>query len=225
MKLEMLDNPGWHALSSYHRHLAVRGKIAARYQPGILSGGGMPENSTAGLDDLRTLVEIDETITVLGPLPGELVGWQVLHKGWPPQMVCENLKPKSHVDAVDLSEADVPEMLDLVALAQPGPFQPRTIETGNYLGLRRDGKLVAMAGERLHLTSFCEISAVCTHPNYRGRGYASALTTMVAEGILSRGEVPFLHIAATNDVARKLYSKLGFRLRKELQLYMLQRVS
>jgi predicted GNAT family acetyltransferase len=171
------------------------------------------------------LVEINETITVLGSLPQELMGWQVLHMGLPPQMVCENLKPRSHVDAVNLTETDVPEMLDLVALAEPGPFLARTIETGNYLGLRRDGKLVAMAGERLHLPGFCEISAVCTHPAYRGRGYASALTTMVAQAILDRGELPFLHTAATNDVARKLYMKLGFRLRKEINLAILKRLA
>jgi predicted GNAT family acetyltransferase len=95
---------------------------------------------------------------------------------------------------------------------------------GQYLGIRQDGLLVAMAGERLHMTGFCEISAVCTHPDYRGRGYAGALTTMVAEIIIKRGELPFLHVAPTNDVARRLYKKLGFRLRKENQLSILKKL-
>ena len=115
-------------------------------------------------------------------------------------------------------------MLDLVALAQPGPFLPRTIEMGNYYGIRQDGKLVAMAGERLHLTGFCEISAVCTHPNFRGRGYAAALTTQVAQGISERGELPFLHVAPDNHPAMRLYQKLGFQLRIEIELCGLQRV-
>ena len=115
-------------------------------------------------------------------------------------------------------------MLDLIALAQPGPFLPRTIELGNYFGLRQDGKLVAMAGERLHLTGYCEISAVCTHPDYRSRGYAAALTTMVAEGIMARQELSFLHLSPTNHVAMKIYKKLGFCLRKEIQLSVLQRL-
>lgn len=116
-------------------------------------------------------------------------------------------------------------MLNLIAIAQPGPFLPRTIEMGQYWGLRQDGQLVAMAGERLHLTGFCEISAACTHPDYRGRGYGSRLTTKVAETIIARGEIPFLHVAPTNEVARKIYEKLGFRLRKEIQLNLVKRTA
>jgi predicted GNAT family acetyltransferase len=140
-------------------------------------------------------------------------------------MICEKLKPTTHIDAVNLTVDDVPDILDLVDLTQPGPFQPRTIEMGQYLGLRQDGHLVAMAGERFHLTGFCEISGVCTHPDYRGRGYGSALTTLVAEGILERQETPFLHLAPSNDIARKLYTKLGFRPRKEIQRVGLKRLA
>ena len=124
-------------------------------------------------------------------------------------MICESLKPAAKIETIQLSERNVPEMLALVALAQPGPFQPRTIEMGNYYGVCQDGKLVAMAGERMHLTGFCEISAVCTHPDYRGRGYAGALITRVAQGIFERGELPFLHLAADNHTAKRLYQKLG----------------
>lgn len=140
-------------------------------------------------------------------------------------MVCEALVPVARVDAVNLTDDDVPEMLKLIALAQLGPFLARTIEMGRYIGMWQDNKLVAMAGERLHMTGFCEISAVCTHPDYRGRGYGGALTTLVAEGIIARGEVPFLHLVATNDVARGLYTKLGFRLRVENQLAYLKRLA
>jgi predicted GNAT family acetyltransferase len=142
-----------------------------------------------------------------------------------PQMVCDDLKPAHPVDAIDLTSDHVPDMLDLVALTQPGPFLPRTIEMGQYLGLYQEGQLVAMAGERMHMTGFCEISAVCTHPQHRGRGYGGGLTTMVAEKIFERGEIPFLHLKPTNEVAMRLYQKLGFRLRKKLKTALLKRVA
>jgi ribosomal protein S18 acetylase RimI-like enzyme len=225
MDLNLLDNPGWYALNSHHRHLAIWGKIAARYQPGTLVAAAMFVYNLSGFSDLRDLVEMGESIGVLGALPEDLPGWEVLETGLIPQMICTELKPTSHVDAIHLTTDDVPEMLDLIALSQPGPFLPRTIEMGQYLGLRQNGQLVAMAGERLHLTGFCEISAVCTHPDYRGRGYAGALTSMVAEIIIERQEVPFLHVAPTNDVAMRLYKKLGFRLRKEIQLARLHKLA
>jgi len=224
MSVDSLDNPAWYALNSHHRHLAVWGEFAVRYQPGILSGAAMPEYTDSGFNDLRSLVEIGETIGILGSSLEDIAGWQVLQNGQIPQMICEDLKPAAHVKAIKLKAEDVPDMLDLIALTQPGPFLTRTIEMGNYLGLRQDDQLVAMAGDRLHLTGFCEISAVCTHPDYRGRGFAGALTTMVAEAIFARQEVPYLHLSSTNQVAMKLYKKLGFRLRTEIQLTMLQRL-
>jgi ribosomal protein S18 acetylase RimI-like enzyme len=225
MDITILDNPIWYSLNSYHRHLAIWGDIAARYQPDIAFGGGMSENTALGFDDLRSLVEIDDEITVLMTLPDDLPGWEVLRTIQLPQMICDDLKPRPHVETIYLTHDDVPDMLDLVALTQPGPFLPRTIELGQYLGLRRDGQLVAMAGERMHLMGFCEISAVCTHPDYRGRGYGGALTTMVAEVILKRQEVPFLHLSPTNDVAMKLYKKLGFRQRREINVARLKRLA
>ncbi|MFC1996100.1 GNAT family N-acetyltransferase [Chloroflexota bacterium] len=225
MDLTLLDNPGWHAMKDHHRHMTIWGELAARYQPDILMGVAMSEYNTPGFDDLRNLVDINETVGILGGLmPGGTTGWEVVHYGKIPQMVCENLKSTKSIAADRLSVADVPEMLDLVALAQPGPFLPRTIEMGAYYGVRMDGMLVGMAGERLHLNGFCEISAVCTHPDYRGRGFASALTAMVANGILERHETPFLSHAPSNHVARKLYQKLGFVLNQEINLLFIKRV-
>ena len=113
-------------------------------------------------------------------------------------------------EAVALTETDVPEILDLVERAQPGPFRKRTIELGRYLGIRRDGRLVAMAGERFRLPGWTEVSAVCTDPDFRGAGLGARLTLAVAAGILERGELPFLHAAADNDAAIRLYERLGF---------------
>ena len=198
--------------------------MAARYQPGTFQVAAMPDNTISGFNDLVNLADWDEPLFIVGTLPKNLKGWQVLRSATAPQMICEELKPAAKVETIKLSERDVPEMLELVALAQPGPFLPRTIEMGDYYGVRQDGKLVAMAGERLHLTGFCEISAVCTHPDYRGRGYAGALTNRVAQGIFDRGELPFLHLAPDNHAAMRLYQKLGFRLRKEIELFGIQRV-
>jgi hypothetical protein len=160
MNGKLLDNPAWYALNSHHRHLEIWGNIAARYQPGTLIAGAMPDNDIFGFDDLGNLVEIGEAIFVIGILPETLPGWEVILSGRYPQMICKDLNPTPHVDASYLTKDDMPDMLDLVALTQPGPFSPRTIELGHYLGLHQDGQLVAMAGERLHLTGFCEISAV-----------------------------------------------------------------
>ena len=226
MNLNLLDNPIWHALNSHHRHLAIRGDISVRYQSDVAKAAAMPEISTAGFEDLASMVGIDDIIALIGePLPENLAGWQVLQDSRVSQMFCEHLKTSAQVNAVQLTGDNVPEMLDLVALAEPGPLLPRTIEMGLYLGLRQDHHLVAMAGQRLHLAGFCEISLVCTHPDYRGRGYASALTTMLAESILERQETPFLHVQSTNHVAIQLYRKLGFRQRKEILLPVLKRLA
>ena len=225
MDLSPLNNPVWHALNSHHHHLAIQGEFAARYQPGIFAATAMPEYSSAGFDDLRSLVEVNEIIGLMGLLPEDISGWEVLHIDHVRQLIYEGLKPATRVNTVVLTKSDVPEMLDLVNVAQPGPFTSRTIEMGQYLGVRQDGHLVAMAGERFHMTGFCEVSAVCTHPDYRGRGYGGALTTMVSEAILERQETPFLHVTPGNDGALSLYMKLGFRIRTEVQVSILKKLA
>ena len=225
MNLSPLDNPVWHALNSYHDHLAIREEGAVRYPPDIFSAAATLENSSLEFTNLRGLVETNEIVGVLGLLPEDLAGWEIVHADQPRQLIHENLKSVEEVDAVMLTAEDLPEIFDLVNLAQLGPLSPRALELGQYLGLRQDGHLVAMAGQRLHLPGFCEVSTVCTHPDYRGRGYAGALTTMVAETILARQETPFLHVAPGNDRALRLYLKLGFRIRTEIQLSMLKRLA
>ena len=225
MSLSLLDNPAWHALNSHHQHLAIKRKSASRYQPGIFPAAGMPENKPTEFGELRSLVDVDEIIGVAGVIPKIMEGWEVTFSGPFSQMICDELKYKPQIDTVSLTVKDVPEILDLVELTQPGLFYPRTIETGQYIGIRKNSQLVAMAGERFHLPGFCEISTVCTHPEYRGRGYASALTAIVAKNIYKRQEIPFLHVLPTNEVAMNVYKKLGFQLRKELVFTMLKRVA
>jgi predicted GNAT family acetyltransferase len=135
------------------------------------------------------------------------------------QLVDVSLRKEPDPAALRLGPQDVPEMLDLVARTQPGPFLPRTIELGSYLGFRHNGTLVAMAGERLHPQGWTEISAVCTDPAYRGRGLAGALVSAVGAGIAERGDRVLLHALATNLTAIGLYLSLGFRLRRLTEFY------
>jgi ribosomal protein S18 acetylase RimI-like enzyme len=146
---------------------------------------------------------------------GEIpAGWDVTFSLDGVQLVDDG-RPAAAPDpeAVRLGSADVPEMLDLVERTSPGPLLPRTIELGTYLGIRRGGALIAMAGERLHPPGWTEISGVCTDPDFRGEGLATRLTLAVAHGIRTRGETPFLHAQAGNTAAVRLYESLGFRLR------------
>jgi predicted GNAT family acetyltransferase len=132
------------------------------------------------------------------------------------QLVAQDLDATGDPEAVALGLADVPEMLELTGRTKPGPFVPRTVELGGYLGIRRAGRLVAMAGERMRPPGFAEISAVCTDEAWRGHGYAARLTRAVAAGIAARGETPFLHAAADNDNAIRLYKSLGFVHRRDV---------
>ena len=147
-------------------------------------------------------------------------GWVVDHRGEGHQMVgpIEVGDGAAGLGARRLGPEDLGEMMALVALTEPGPFEERTVELGRYLGVFDDRALVAMAGERMHLPGHTEISAVCTHPSARGRGLAAALVREVAAGIAGRDEVPFLHVAASNHGARSLYERLGFRHRRPVSI-------
>jgi predicted GNAT family acetyltransferase len=111
---------------------------------------------------------------------------------------------------IQLETRDVPEMLELIRLTEPGPFKERANELGKFYGVRQDGKLVAMAGERIRLTGFTEISAVCTHPDFQRRGLARGLMHRISREILARDEIPFLHVFAGNSNAICAYETLGF---------------
>jgi hypothetical protein len=139
-------------------------------------------------------------------------------------MVAEAVTPgAADVDIVPLSDADAPEMLALATLTRPGPFFERTHQLGDFIGVKLDGRLAAMAGERLRLPGMAEVSGVCVHPDFRGRGYARDLTRLAASRILARGETPFLHCFESNAPAIALYEALGFKLRRTIVLSVLAR--
>lgn len=141
------------------------------------------------------------------------------------QMIARvTFQPEDEAVIINLTNADAPEMQALAALTKPGPFLPRTHELGQFIGIRENGALVAMAGERMKLPGFTEVSAVCTHPDFRGRGMAGRLTRIVAARICARGETPFLHAFGGNANAIRLYESLGFELRSKMFITVLRRI-
>lgn len=198
----------WAALSGPQACFAEASGDAARYQPDISPFGAMADPADpAGWRDLATLTD-DVLLTGPSLTPGR--GWEVAVSLPGVQMIGQSMTGVEDPEAVALTETDVPEILDLVERAKPGPFRKRTITLGRYLGIRVDGRLVAMAGERFRLPGWTEISAVATDPDFQGRGLGARLTLAVAARILGRGELPFLHAAADNDRALRLYERLGF---------------
>ena len=141
-------------------------------------------------------------------------------------MVCQARvdTPDRGLDLCTLSKGDIPEMLALTALTHPGPFRSQTYTLGTFLGIRVDGRLAAMAGQRMHIPGYREISAVCTHPDFQGRGYARMLVSRLVTETFERGLVPFLHVEAPKQRAQALYRDLGFVERARLPLLVIERM-
>jgi len=221
--LLLLDNPIWHALSTEQSALAQGNRLAKRFPVDVAPFGSLIDQSAAAYDALEEILPGAVTALALDTAPVLPRNWEMVQSGEMYQMICE--APAYADDQPifrELTKADVPEMLALTKLTEPGPFLPRTIELGAYLGIHDSGSLVAMAGERLHLTGFTEISAVCTHPQYRGRGYGNALLSALITRIMRRGETPFLHVRTENVTAVGLYEKLGFKVRAQLHLAVIK---
>ncbi|MGW7384884.1 GNAT family N-acetyltransferase [Streptomyces sp. NPDC054794] len=211
----VLDNPARASLTGPHAHFAERRGRVLRYPVDVSPWLALPDEPDAGdWADLAALAGPGAEVPLpgfCGPVPDD---WEITFRVEGVQLVGDGVAGAPEPEAVRLGPADVPEMLDLVERTRPGPFEPRTIELGTYLGIRRDGALIAMAGERLHPPGWTEISAVCTDPAVRGEGLATRLILAVAHGIRERGESPFLHTGAGNANAIRLYESLGFRLRR-----------
>lgn len=224
--ISALDNPIWNALSSRQSHLGLRRGDAARYRPGVSILAGLATPSREALRDLAALCQPGELLAVFGLEEIEDVGpdWQVQDAMPIAQLVCgAELSPPA-IESLPLGPADVDDMLGLVELTQPGPFGPNTIQMGRYVGVREQGRLIAMAGERLAPPGHTEVSGVCTHPDRTGRGLGEALVREVGSAIQARGETAFLHVLAGNTRAIALYARLGFRLRRTRNLTPIVRV-
>ncbi len=219
-----LDNPAYAALSGAHAQFAqVRGRVR-RYTADVAPFLALPSSPSAqDWRDAASLVA-PGTYAAVEYSDAELpAGWKAVRAFDLVQMVGERVTGVACPEAIPLGAADVPEMLALVAQTEPGPFLSRTVELGDYLGIRRDGALVAMAGERLRLDGWTEISAVCTRADRRGQGLASQLVGALIAGIERRSDRAFLHVLATNTTAIRLYQELGFRVRQTATLTVVTR--
>ena len=217
--VDLLDNPFWHSLTTRHRQFAVIGERAAFYLPQVSMFAGVAENTEEAYTELAEMIEpgrpiLIGSVRVLDDHPD----WMVVQITEAQQMIrnapIEPTHARTDIRFEHLTPEDVPQMMKLIELTEPGPFFSRTIEMGGYIGIKVGGRLVAMGGERAKPEGYTEISAICTHPEHRGKGYAKAITVALTNEILERGETPFLHVKSTNIPAMKLYVKLGFNKRK-----------
>ncbi|MER7245049.1 GNAT family N-acetyltransferase [Kribbella sp. NPDC000426] len=220
-----LQNPVYAALTGPHSHLAeVRGN-ARRYPSAVAPFLALPDEPTEqDWADAAVLLGPGTTGALMRPdfpIPASL---KLDRQFDLVQFVAPDGLAEPDDEAILLGPDDVPEMLALVALTDPGPFRTRTIELGTYLGIRRDGDLVAMAGTRFALPEYTEISAVCTHPSYQGQGLARRLIAAVAAHITTTGRTPFLHTGGTNTNAIRLYNSLGFTLSNKMKVTLVQAV-
>jgi ribosomal protein S18 acetylase RimI-like enzyme len=225
----LLDNPIWNSLSTQYAHLALGSARARRFPHAIGPLAGMTDASPESYEDLRALAGPGGILGLfLEQPPAPPATWTIVRDGGLYQMISRapgaDAPQSSAPDALirQLTAADQPEMFALARLTEPGPFNERTHELGTFFGIRHEDRLVAMAGERLRLPGFVEVSAVCTHPDARGRGYGAALTAKVAEHIRQTGNTPILHLLATNESALRVYERIGFTLRRSLELAVIR---
>ncbi|HTI94037.1 MAG TPA: GNAT family N-acetyltransferase [Puia sp.] len=240
----LLDNPVWSALCSGNQNLAIGEKSVKYFPVDVAPFAGLEKNDIRYLHTLHQITPgNDGTFGIVTTSEIDVPKlWTVLHIVPVLQMVWEKLNGRvvdsaasRVVDSAasrvgesaaiaDLSDEHVPQMLALTQLTNPGPFRQRTIELGYYQGIFDGKNLVAMAGQRMHPVPYAEISGVCTHPEYVGRGYAAQLILSQIDRICATGEIPFLHVASTNERAIKLYESLGFLSRRSLYVYFMQKL-
>jgi GNAT superfamily N-acetyltransferase len=210
---DLLDNIFWNTLSGPHACFATGTDRARRYARGFSPIVGFPDKLAPDFAALRPFCEPGEHFYCdawSGPAPK---GWRIEFEGTMFRMVWDGPMPEQDPapDALPLEPRHADQALALATLTKPGPFGPRTIELGDYFGYFEGDRLAAMAGERMAAAGLREISGVCTHPDFQGRGLAGKLMVNLIRRLLLRGETPFLHVMSTNTVAHEMYLRMGFR--------------
>lgn len=223
----VLDNPAFNGLATGNQHLA-NGTDNIKYFSGDVSPFiGLKELLPDSFQQLYELFPDDRTIVYATPVETEIPDiWKVLNaiKGW--QMVYNGeIKEVNTSDLIKLGDEHIAQMIALTKLTNPGPFNTRTIDFGHYYGIFDGDRLVAMAGQRMNPLPYAEISAVCTHPDYAGRGYAKRLVQLQINRIKEEGNIPILHVAGSNDRAVEVYKNLGFEVRSDMYFYILKKNS
>ena len=222
----MLINPVYNALLTRDAGLGFGTDTVRSFDEEVSPFVGFGEENQKGFEELADLLPVSRKIIYAKPsriveprhwkISVQMAGLQFVYEG-------VGVPPRPSVMLTRLQSSHVEEMVQLAMLTKPGPFNTRTIEFGNYHGVFDDGKLVAMAGQRMHPGPYTEISAVCTHPEHLGKGYAAALITHQLESILDEGNKPFLHVRADNERAVALYLRLGFKVSREMNFYFMKR--
>jgi predicted GNAT family acetyltransferase len=220
-----LDRPVWAALTTKQAHLGSGDALARRYHADVAPFAAVAFEAPAAYRQLADLLLPHEQVAVLrseaptGPIEGlQLTPAGVIHQMIARRRETGNTGSTDDKQPMQLVPADVQDMLELVQKTKPGPFGKRTYEMGNYIGIREQGRLIAMAGERMSLEGYVEISAVCVDADYRGQGLAARLINVLHRQIEQRGETPFLHVFRDNTAAIALYERLGFELRQAFEL-------
>ena len=217
MTINVLDNPVWHALEGLHRQHALGRGLARHYPRDIAPFSAIAEPGAAAYADLAADLPAGTEARLFRPQAEPLPdGWEETNRFALLQMVASRQPEQGGSAVTVLSHADAAAMLDLVAATEPGPFGRRTPLLGRYVGIRHGDRLVAMAGERLRVPGHVELSAICVHPEARGKGYGAALTRELMRHAFAHDERPFLHVRPENAAALALYRGLGFETRREL---------
>lgn len=219
------DNPFWSSLRSIHRELAIGFEDqAVRYPPQFAPFLGVANAGVDADEAITPLLAPDETVLLLGTLPMLSNAWQLETFRPLAQMIrTEPLEVPDGPAIIALDESHRADVLALVTLVYPHYFRPRTMELGRYFGIYQDDRLAAMIGERLGTDTHTEMSAICTYPDFTGRGYARRLTAFLINDTLARGRTPFLHVSYENEHAKSLYERIGYRLRRDIPFWALRR--
>ena len=222
-----LDRPVWASLTTQHASLSEGNTLARRFARDVNLFASACDDTPAAVAALAVLVQPGETVVLL-QVPKIVIpqGLVEVKASQGVQMVAtRRMMLEATSDMLTLTDEDAPEMLELATLTEPGPFLARTHTMGTFLGIRIGGRLAAMAGERMRFPGYTEVSGVCTHPEFRGRGLARRLSAAIATGIQARGDQAFLHAWKTNHSAISLYEGLGFKVRTEVNIAVLKRES
>ncbi|GAB3375213.1 hypothetical protein GCM10027431_28760 [Lysobacter rhizosphaerae] len=218
-----LDNPFWHSLRTRHRGIALSQGEAARYPAEFAPFLGVAHAGVDVADAVAPLVAPGESVYLLGVAPIVPEGWHLEAFRPLAQMVCTApLDVIEGPEIIELSDAHRDDVLALTALVYPHYFRPRTMDMGRYFGIYQEDRLAAIIGERLGTDAYTEMSAICTHPDFNGRGYARRLTAMLTNDTLARGRTPFLHVSHENTRAKQLYEQLGFHHRRDIGFWSLR---
>ena len=222
----VLDNPAWNALTSGNSNLANGNETVKHFAKEVSPFVGFKETSDESFQTLYELITHDNPVVFIASQETEIpTQWQVLRYIKCLQMIADDRREiaDSSIELVLLTNEHIPQMLALTKLTNPGPFAERTIDFGHYRGIFDGDKLIAMAGQRMNPEPYAEISAVCTHPDYLGRGHAARLLLYHIERIKATGGIPYLNVLTENARAIAVYESLGFVTRKQMPIYTIHK--